>query len=110
MPRRQATRSSAAKYSDRTAKRGALSLRRAVLFAGTNERKLVSEAAEQSVSIKCPYCEKQFRAHQRFIRGGSTIECSGCGQEIIFESTSEFASLRKALIAARQLRLKHSRE
>jgi transposase-like protein len=68
----------------------------------------VTEAADRSVPIKCPYCEKQFRAHQRFVRGGSTIECSACQKQIVFETTSEFAAVRKALIAARQLRLKHS--
>jgi len=55
--------------------------------------------------ITCAACGKSFREMAGKLKGGNTLACRHCPAPIMIDSESTNASVRKALSAARKIRL-----
>lgn len=60
---------------------------------------------DDKVKIRCPYCTRIFRDRASRLRQGYQVNCADCNRLITFSSDTEDPHLRRALKAARELRL-----
>ena len=57
------------------------------------------------VSIKCTSCGGVFHVHHSKVRSGLSVSCERCRKPIRFDPGSNDLNARRALLAARRLRL-----
>ncbi len=62
----------------------------------------------EKVSITCPECQKTFKETANKVRAGLKLPCPACKAEIHFEAKAENLNIRKALSAAKRVRLASS--
>ena len=60
---------------------------------------------DDKVRIRCPFCTRMFRDRASRIRQGYQVNCGDCNRLITFSSDTEDPHLRRALKAARDIRL-----
>jgi DNA-directed RNA polymerase subunit RPC12/RpoP len=58
-----------------------------------------------NIKIICEKCSNIFNEHHSNIRQGLSVVCPACAQPIVFDGNSEDMNARKALTAARRVRL-----
>jgi endogenous inhibitor of DNA gyrase (YacG/DUF329 family) len=57
-----------------------------------------------TIKIKCPNCDKEFKEQARKIRADFSMPCPYCQDVVKFEDGSPNIHIRRALSAARKLR------
>ena len=60
---------------------------------------------DEKIRIKCTKCSQVFRERAQRVRNGFQTNCPHCNRLITFDSTTEDRNIRKALSAAKELRL-----
>ena len=60
---------------------------------------------DEKVRIKCTKCSQVFRERAGKVRDGFQTNCPHCNRLITFDMTAEDRNIRKALVAAKELRL-----
>ena len=60
---------------------------------------------DEKIKIKCTKCSQVFRERAQRVRPGFQTNCQHCNRLITFDPTVEDRNVRKALIAAKELRL-----
>lgn len=60
---------------------------------------------DEKIKIKCTKCSQVFRERAQKIRNGFQTNCQHCNRLITFDASAEDRNIRKALAAARELRL-----
>ena len=58
-----------------------------------------------TIDIVCGHCATAFREHHSRVRAGTAISCQACGGLIVFDNESRDPNIRKALSAARRIRM-----
>jgi predicted nucleic acid-binding Zn-ribbon protein len=59
---------------------------------------------DDKVKIKCTKCSQIFRERAQKIRNGFQTNCQHCNRLITFDVSSEDKNIRRALVAAKELR------
>ena len=59
---------------------------------------------DEKIKIKCTKCSQVFRERAQRLRPGFQTNCQHCNRLITFDMTVEDRNVRKALIAAKELR------
>ena len=60
---------------------------------------------DEKIKIKCTKCSQVFRDRAQRVRNGYQTNCPHCNRLITFDSSAEDRNIRKALSAAKDLRL-----
>ncbi|HZE53455.1 MAG TPA: hypothetical protein VE111_09350 [Bradyrhizobium sp.] len=60
---------------------------------------------DEKVKIKCTKCAQVFRERANRIREGFQTNCAHCNRLITFDGNSDDRNIRKALMAAKEVRL-----
>jgi predicted nucleic acid-binding Zn-ribbon protein len=60
---------------------------------------------DEKVKIKCTKCAQVFRERAQRIRDGLQTNCVHCNRLITFDNNSDDRNIRKALMAAKEIRL-----
>ena len=60
---------------------------------------------DEKIKIKCTKCSQVFRERAQRVREGFQTNCQHCNRLITFDSTADDRNVRKALMAAKELRL-----
>jgi hypothetical protein len=60
---------------------------------------------DEKIRIKCTRCSQMFRERAQRVRDGFQTNCHHCNRLITFDMTAEDRNIRKALLAAKELRL-----
>jgi len=60
---------------------------------------------DEKIRIKCTKCSQVFRERAQKVRPGFQTNCLHCNRLITFDMTVDDRNVRKALIAAKELRL-----
>ena len=60
---------------------------------------------DEKIKIKCTKCSQVFRDRAQRVRNGYQTNCPHCNRLITFDMSAEDRNIRKALVAAKELRL-----
>ena len=60
---------------------------------------------DEKIKIKCTKCSQIFRERAQRVRNGLQTNCAHCNRLITFDGNSDDRNIRKALLAARDVRL-----